>query len=74
VLLIIRNHTAIEVKATRKITPQDLKSLQALQQEKVFKQFILVSEDAIAKKHDNILCLHWKEFMAKLWADELNLN
>lgn len=68
---IIGDHTAIETKATQKITPRDLKGLQALQEEQVFKNFILVSQDPIPVKYGNILCLPWQHFMQQLWGDSL---
>ncbi len=68
---VIGSHTAIEVKATRKVTAQDMKGLNAIKEENLFKQLILISQDPIETKHDKILCLHWKTFMTKLWEDAL---
>ncbi|HEX4045077.1 MAG TPA: AAA family ATPase, partial [Gammaproteobacteria bacterium] len=68
---IIDDHIAIEVKASKKITPQDLKGLQCLSEEKMFKQLYLVSQDNIEIKHGDIHCLPWQSFMARLWADEI---
>lgn len=68
---VIGDHTAIETKATQRVTSRDLKGLRALQEEGVFKQFILVSQDPIETKKDNISCLHWKTFMKRLWAGEM---
>lgn len=68
---IIGDHTAIEVKASKKITSYDLKGLHALQEENVFKQFYVVSQDPIETKQQNITCLHWKTFMALLWAGKI---
>lgn len=67
---IIDDQVAIEVKATKRITPKDLKGLQALAEENVFKQFYLVSQDLQEAKYGDIHCLHWQTFMQKLWADE----
>ncbi|HLB41603.1 MAG TPA: ATP-binding protein [Gammaproteobacteria bacterium] len=68
---IIGNHTAIEVKATKKITSRDLKNLLALQEERVFKKFILVSQDTIETKKNSLWCMHWKTFMEQLWSNKL---
>jgi len=68
---IIDDRIAIEVKATKKITPQDLKNLQYLGEEKIFQKFYLISQDSIESKHGSIHCLPWKVFMERLWADEI---
>ena len=68
---IIDDHTAIEVKATKKVTSRDMKGLLALQQENIFKYYYLVSQDPIETKQGKILCLHWKTFVKRLWDDEL---
>jgi len=67
---IVGDHTAIETKATKQVNPRDLKGLQALQEEALFKNYFLVSQDTIETKQNNILCLHWRTFMEKLWAGE----
>jgi len=68
---VVGDHTAIEVKATRKVTARDLKGLEAIQEENVFKQLILISQDPIETKHGKISCLHWKTFITRLWKNEL---
>lgn len=68
---IIGDHTAIETKATQKVSTRDLKGLQALQEENVFKSYILVSHDPIAANYGNIRCIPWQQFMEELWADKL---
>lgn len=68
---IIDDYIAIEVKASKKITPRDLKSLQYLEEEKVFKHFYLISHDPFEAQYGSIMCLHWKTFMEKLWRDEI---
>ncbi len=67
----IGDHTAIETKASKQVNPDDLKGLNALKEEKIFKQYFLVSHDPIETTRNNIKCLHWKTFIKKLWADEL---
>lgn len=68
---VVGDHTAIEVKATRKVTARDLKGLEAIQEENVFKQLILISQDPIATKHGKIICLNWETFVTRLWGDDL---
>lgn len=68
---LIGDHTAIEVKATRRVSPQDYRGLLALSEEKVFKNYILVSQDPIAAKRGWILSLPWEEFLKRLWKGEV---
>jgi predicted AAA+ superfamily ATPase len=68
---IIDDCTAIEVKATKRITPNDIKGLQYLAEENIFKHMYVISQDIQEIKYGSIHCLHWKTFMQKLWADEL---
>ncbi len=68
---IIDDELAIEVKATKKITPHDLKNLKLLQEERLIKKFFLISQDPIETKQGSIRCLHWKTFMEQLWSDSI---
>lgn len=68
---LIGEHTGIEVKAAKRISQQDLKGLKALSEETVFKNLYLVSQDKITQKKDNILAIHWEDFIKKLWSDEI---
>lgn len=68
---IIDDQVAIEVKASKKITERDLKNLHVLQEEKIFKKFFLISQDSNEIKMGNIHCLHWKNFMERLWSGEI---
>lgn len=67
----VGNHTAIETKASKKISLQDFRGLYALQEEKIFKQYFLISQDPIETKKEGVHCLHWKTFLERLWVDEL---
>lgn len=68
---ILGDHTAIEVKATRKISERDLNGLKAFQEERKFKNYFLVSQDPIPSKKGSIRCLHWRDFLGMLWGDEI---
>ena len=69
--LVVDDVAAIEIKATRRVAREDLKGLRALQEEGVVKKFFLVSEDKTARLKDGIHCLHWSDFLNKLWAGEI---
>src|SRR3990167_1409129 len=64
---IIGDHTAIEVKATTRVTPKDLKGLRILQTDSALKKYFLVSHDTIETVQDQIHCIHWKTFLDFLW-------
>lgn len=64
---LIGDHTAIEVKATRRVSPRDWKGLHTLQEEKVFKKFYLVSQDRIETRQSGMTAIYWENFLKKLW-------
>jgi predicted AAA+ superfamily ATPase len=61
--------TAIEVKASKKISRNDFKGLKYLKEEGVFQNLILVSQDQVSIRTDNILTLPWQKFLSHLWTD-----
>jgi len=61
--------TAVEVKASQKITARDFKALKALEEEKIFKNYILVSQDPINTRDKNFYALYWENFLDNLWDD-----
>ena len=67
---LLGTRTAIEVKATKKISSNDLKGLKYLKEEGVFQNFILVSQDPISTLTDNILTIPWQKFLSDLWKDK----
>jgi predicted AAA+ superfamily ATPase len=67
---LLGTRTAIEVKATRKISRNDFKGLKYLKEEGVFKNFILVSQDPVSTLTDNILTIPWQKFLSDLWQDK----
>jgi predicted AAA+ superfamily ATPase len=74
---IVDGQVAIEVKASRKTSDADLKSLRILQAESqgmktpLVSDFYLISNDPIDRFKDGIHLLHWQTFMKRLWAGEV---
>ncbi len=64
---IIGDHTAIEVKAKKNLSPNDIKSLRMLAEEGKLKRFICVSMEPRRRKVGNIDILPYKEFLDLLW-------
>lgn len=62
--------TAVEVKASQKISQRDFKGLKALEEEKVFKNYVLVSQDPINTRENHFQALFWKDFLKDLWEDK----
>ncbi len=67
---LIGDHTGVELKAKPSVSPQDLKSLQALAEEKVLKRLICVSLETRPRRVGNLLLLPWKHFLDALWSGE----
>jgi predicted AAA+ superfamily ATPase len=67
---LLGTRTAIEVKATKKISRNDSKGLKYLKEEGVFKNFILVSQDPVSSLTDGILTIPWQRFLSDLWEDK----
>ena len=66
---LIGTRTAIEVKASRKISKNDFKGLKYLKEEGVFNKYILVSQDPVSTLTDDILTIPWQKFLSDLWSD-----
>lgn len=70
--VIVGEEVAIEVKGTNKVHTKHMKGLRALKEEGIVKKFIVVSLDKYEQvSEDGILCLHWREFLKRLWSKEL---
>ncbi len=67
---LIGTETAIEVKASQKVSGRDLRGLKILKEENLFKNYILVSQDPINTRDDNFQALYWEKFLDDLWADK----
>ena len=65
---LVGRETAVEVKASKKISQRDFKGLKALEEEKIFKNYILVSQDPINTRDGNFQALYWKKFLDNLWS------
>lgn len=67
---IIGDHTAVEVKAKENISPQDIKSLQALAEEKKLKRYLCVSLEPRFRRFGGVTVLPFREFLDALWIGE----
>ena len=67
---IIGNHTAVEVKAKKNVSPQDLKSLRVLAEEKKLKRYLCVSLENRTRQLEGITILPIQEFLNALWNEE----
>lgn len=64
---IIGDHTAIEVKASRNVSNQDLKSLLALAEERSFRSLVCVCLEARPRKVGPVSILPCTEFLNAIW-------
>ena len=67
---LIGTRTAVEVKASTKISRNDFKGLNYLKEEGVFHHLILVSQDPVSTLTDRILTVSWQKFLSDLWEDK----
>ena len=67
---IIGDHTAVEVKAKENVSPQDLKSLRVLAEEKKLKRYLCVCLEPRTRKTQEIVILPFKKFLEALWNGE----
>jgi predicted AAA+ superfamily ATPase len=68
---ILNKKIAIEAKAKSVITTEDLKGLRALREENQMSRYYVVSFVERARKEDFIEILPVKEFLTRLWHDDL---
>ena len=68
---IVNGDVAIETKTTRNASKDDLKGLRAIAEEGTFKYRILVSNEPRAREVDGIEILPWRDFIDRLWSEEL---
>ncbi|MBF0300739.1 MAG: ATP-binding protein [Oligoflexia bacterium] len=67
---LIANKIAIEVKSKTNASLRDAHGLLALKEEKVFKKYVLVSQDKLIRKEENIEFIYYKDFLKSLWEGE----
>ncbi len=67
---ILGDHTAVEVKAKDNLSPQDLKSLRALAEEKQLKRYLCVSLEPRPRKLEGVTVLSIRKFLEGLWSGE----
>ena len=68
---LIGRETAIEVKSSRKVSARDFKGLKFLEEEKIFKNYILVSQDQINTSDGRFHAFYWEKFLDDLWSEKL---
>jgi len=67
---LVGTRTAIEVKASQKVSKNDFKGLKYLNEEGVFQNLLLVSQDPVSTRTGNILAIPWQKFLSGLWKDK----
>ncbi len=67
---IIGDHTAVQVKAKENVSPQDLKSLRAIAEEKKLERYLCVCLEPRTRKTDDIVVLPFRKFLEALWSGE----
>jgi predicted AAA+ superfamily ATPase len=67
---IMGDHTAVEVKAKKTVSPQDLRSLRALREENALKRYICVCLEPRRRTVEGMTILPYPEFLEALWNGE----
>jgi hypothetical protein len=67
---IIGDHTAVELKPKENLSPQDLKPLLALAEEKKLKRYLCVSLEPRPRKVGGVMALPYRQFLDGLWSGE----
>lgn len=71
--LIIGDSIALEIKASERISAQDLKGLKALAEERLLQRYMVVSRDPLTRSDGFIELVPWQHFLSRLWAGELGI-
>lgn len=66
---ILGDHTAIELKTSEHVGPNDLKSLKALAEERKLKRYLRVSLEAQRRQMGRVNILPIHEFLKNLWNE-----
>jgi predicted AAA+ superfamily ATPase len=64
------DHTAIEVKAKANVAARDLRSLEALAEERTVERALCVSLEPRRRTVGRTVIVPWREFLDALWAGE----
>jgi predicted AAA+ superfamily ATPase len=67
---IMGDHTAVEVKAKKTVSRQDLRSLRALREENALKRYICVCLEPRRRTVEGMTILPYPEFLEALWNGE----
>ena len=65
------HQVAIEIKSTGNVTSRHLKGLNAFSEEYNVEKKIVVSLESAPRKVGNILILPWKDFLSRLWENQI---
>ena len=68
---VVNGEIAIEVKATRNVSGNDLKALRFISDEGSFGKRLLVCNEPVEREVDGIAILPWRSFIDRLWSGEL---
>lgn len=69
--VLIGEDVAIEIKSTKLVTDSHIKGLRYLEEEKVFKRYILVSHDPVERKKGDVEIMPWQKFIDLLWLKQI---
>ncbi len=67
---ILADKTAIEVKAKPNVASRDMRGIQALKQEALLKNYLVVSLEDAPRRHEGIDILPWRLFLENLWGNQ----
>jgi predicted AAA+ superfamily ATPase len=67
---LIGSMTAVAVKSSGRVTQRDFRGLNALHEEGIFTEFILVSQDPVQTRDGSFRAMHWRTFLEGLWVGE----
>jgi len=65
------HEVAVEVKATEQVNQRHLKGLNSFAEDYQVRNLILVSNDPVPRRIDEISILPWRVFLDRLWAGEI---
>lgn len=69
---ILGDHTAIEVKAKENVSPQELKPLRALAEERKLRRYLCVCLEPRRRQVEGVMILPFRQFLDGLWGGEFS--